>query len=625
MVCLQFDPAEIVGLERGLELVAKVRGFSMGAGVRVAVGRCEKGLEVTGSEEGCQIRYGEKVSFFRAVALLVGSLEQGKEEFSCVQRPGLTLCGGMLDCSRNAVANEKTVLDHLAFSALMGLNTMMLYTEDTYQVEGYPYFGYLRGRYTQAELKAFDDAADSLGIELIPCIQTLAHLKTTLRWEYAAQMKDDPDVLLIGQEQTYQFIEAMFRSLRSCFRSNRIHIGMDEAWGVGRGNYMNKNGCRDRFVILSEHLNRVCALAEKYRFRPMMWSDMFFRIGSKKHIYYDTQAQFPENISDMIPPNVDMVYWDYYSTDAERYKAMIRGHEKLQRPIIFAGAVYKWQGLAPNHAMTFAVTHPALQACREMGVKEVFATMWGDDGGEVSQDTMLLGMQLFAEYCYKDTVTDAEVMEAFRLCTGFSGEDQRKLAIDDLDLSDIYSMRAPLSKQILFTDVLQGLMDKHFRQWDLGSFYDRKLADLATLEPCPRLEKLYDYYRTLTPILKKKWDLGIRIRDAYAVGDKNTLKTCGEVCGELLSMYEAFHAAAYALWMQENKPFGFDRIDLRIGGMMQRIRTAKVRLEDYCSGRLSRLEELEEEILYMEPSREGKLPLSRRFRDLSTVSAEWGG
>ena len=122
---------------------------------------------------------------------------------------------------------------------------------------------------------------------------------------------------------------------------------------------------------------------------------------------------------------------------------------------------------------------------------------------------------------------------------------------------------------------------------------------------------------------KEKWNLGIRIRDAYAAGDKQTLSHCAEICGKLLGMYEVFHRATYALWMEENKPFGFDRVDLRLGGAMQRIRTAKSRLEDYCAGRLSRLEELEEEVLYMQPSRAGKLPLAKTFQKIATASAEW--
>jgi hypothetical protein len=59
----------------------------------------------------------------------------------------------MFDVSRNAVLSVKTIKQILRKMAFMGLNTVMLYTEDTYQVEGYPYFGYMRGAYTQDELK----------------------------------------------------------------------------------------------------------------------------------------------------------------------------------------------------------------------------------------------------------------------------------------------------------------------------------------------------------------------------------------------------------------------------------------------------------------------------------------
>ena len=38
----------------------------------------------------------------------------------------------------------------------MGYDTLELYTEDTYEIEGEPYFGYMRGRYTAREIKEID-------------------------------------------------------------------------------------------------------------------------------------------------------------------------------------------------------------------------------------------------------------------------------------------------------------------------------------------------------------------------------------------------------------------------------------------------------------------------------------
>lgn len=62
----------------------------------------------------------------------------------------------MIDNSRNAVMNMTTAKKMIDCLAKMGFNSLMLYTEDTYEVDGHPYFGYLRGRYSKEELKELD-------------------------------------------------------------------------------------------------------------------------------------------------------------------------------------------------------------------------------------------------------------------------------------------------------------------------------------------------------------------------------------------------------------------------------------------------------------------------------------
>ena len=84
--------------------------------------------------------------------------------------------GTMIDCSRNAVMNVSSLKNWIDILADLGYTTLLLYTEDTYEVENQEYFGYLRGRYTREELKEIDDYAFLYWIEVIPCIQMLAHL-----------------------------------------------------------------------------------------------------------------------------------------------------------------------------------------------------------------------------------------------------------------------------------------------------------------------------------------------------------------------------------------------------------------------------------------------------------------
>ena len=57
--------------------------------------------------------------------------------------------GVMIDCSRNAVMNIAAFRRMVDILSSLGYNTIRMYTEDTYEVDGEPYFGYLRGRYSK--------------------------------------------------------------------------------------------------------------------------------------------------------------------------------------------------------------------------------------------------------------------------------------------------------------------------------------------------------------------------------------------------------------------------------------------------------------------------------------------
>src|SRR5690606_17283416 len=134
--------------------------------------------------------------------------------------------------------------------ALMGLDMLMLYTEDSYDVPEQPYFGYMRSRYSQEEIRQLDDYADLFGIEMIPCIQTLGHLQDVLKWPQFAEFSDDNTTLLVGDERTYEFIEQMIVAASTPVRSKRIHIGMDEAWRLGLGRYLQRNGYKSKPEIM---------------------------------------------------------------------------------------------------------------------------------------------------------------------------------------------------------------------------------------------------------------------------------------------------------------------------------------------------------------------------------------
>ena len=237
--------------------------------------------------------------------------------------------GVMIDCSRNAVPSIDGLKKFFTILAKMGYDCVMLYTEDTYEVEDEPYFGYKRGRYSIAEMQEIDRFAASIGIEVIPCIQTLAHLNAIFRWDEYRKIKDIDDILLLDDERTMTLIERMFATLSKSFASRKIHIGMDEAHNVGLGKYLDRHGFGDRYELILRHLNKVCEIARKYGYEPMMWEDMFFRLANHGDYYVKEPIAFSDDVVNKVPSDCSMVYWDYYSTDEAIYDAMITSSKRL--------------------------------------------------------------------------------------------------------------------------------------------------------------------------------------------------------------------------------------------------------------------------------------------------------
>jgi hypothetical protein len=146
----------------------------------------------------------------------------------------------MIDMSRNAVMKVDSLKNYMSLLKKMGYNTLMLYTEDTYEVNGEPYFGYMRGRYSKEELKEIDGFGQSIGMEVIPCIETLAHLDTAFQWGKIPN--DTGNILLCDDERTYELIDRMFQTISECFKTKKVNVGMDEAHMLGRGKYLDKHG-----------------------------------------------------------------------------------------------------------------------------------------------------------------------------------------------------------------------------------------------------------------------------------------------------------------------------------------------------------------------------------------------
>lgn len=590
-------------LKPGLELLLKDLGVTQAEdGIKVSAAPSEGELQVGLKGGEAYIRYGAKHQFFRGLGLLVQKGRTG-EEFEIREKQQFDTIGPMFDLSRNGVLTVEGFQFMLRKLALMGLNTVMLYLEDTYEIEGEPYFGYMRGRYSAAELKEIDDYADQFGIEAFPSIQTLAHLEEFLKWEPVKEYKDTKGALLVGTEKTDRLVENMIRSVSAPFRSNKIHIGMDEAEELGRGKYLDRNGHVSRFDIMTEHLEKVLGLTLKLGLKPMMWSDMFLKLASGSgEDYYKHDTQIPEEMARRIPKDIDLVYWDYNHVDSKDYEVLIAKHRPLGNNLVFAGAVWVFNTFGVNYGLSLPATDTALTVCKKEGIKEVYATMWGDDGMESNPYIAFLGLQLYAEHAYTEGSPDEKVVaERVKFCTGIDADTYLQLKyLDETPGAEPNNQKqSNPSKFLLYQDVLLGLFDKQIEGLPMNEHYAKLEQAIAERRnPEAELDYLFEVPQKLAGVLKLKSEIGIELKRAYDSKDTATLKrVANETLPAIAQSVRELRAAHRAQWLSMFKVFGWEVIDIRYGGVINRLDTASMRIMDYVEGRIGQIEELEQERL----------------------------
>ena len=580
--------AALVAEDLGIALVPETE-----ADVRVSVGVVpENRLSVSLDGKDARIEYGGGTArFLRALATLAAWVRSGETKKSVTEAPIFTTNGPMIDCSRNAVMNVKTVRFMLRRIALMGMNMFMLYTEDTYEVPERPYFGYMRGRYTRDELREIDRYAAELGIEVIPCIQMLGHLATALRWGAAGRYKDAESVLLVGAEETYAFLDDLLRTISETFTSKRIHIGMDETHSLGTGRSLDLNGYRERNELYFEHLKRVCGLLAKYGFKPMMWSDMIFRLagkGLKGYGDYDVRVELTEEYRRLFPQSVQPVFWDYYHPDENFYTANIDKHALISDRTVFAGGVWCWSGHCTLFSRSRRNTVPALDACRKKGIREVISTVW-HNGSEAQLVFSLAGLAWYADYDYTGRFDEDSVRRCFAAAVGQDYDTFLRTEEPEF----LAGSEFPVTRALLYNDPLTGLLDRHLEGIDCGAYYRALSASFAALgEGTGEFAPAFDVIRKLTSLLENKADFGLRLKAAYDAGDRALLASLAGECDTIVEKLRALTDAHRTAWMEYNKPFGWEIHDIRYGGLIARFTTAKVRITAYLNGDTGALAEL---------------------------------
>mgnify|MGYP000363514686 CR=1 FL=1 len=493
----------------------------------------------------------------------------------------------MVDVARNYPLKVETFKKLIRYMALLGYSTLKIYLEDLFEVNNEPYFGYLRGRYSKEEIKEIVNYADLFKIEVMPYIQTLAHLNQIKRWCVYRDHFDIDDILLVDDERTYTLIDNMLETISESFTSKRINIGMDEAYLLGRGKYLDKNGYEKRVNIFKKHLSKVLTLTSKYNLDVEMWGDMFFNNSS--YAYDNLSVEDLNKVN-----NLKLVYWDYEYKDVKEFQSLIKLHKKVSDKVSTAGGSWKWLGLAPNNKYAIAANINFMKASLKENIEEYTLTCWGDNGSSASIFSILPTLFAVANFSfYQDNKKiDYLFKDIFKISfNDFLYVDK----VNNVTINDPLNAKNNISRIYLYNDLLLGTFNSLIDKDQISTYkvIKKKLNKLSKNNSFNYIFKtLFEFCRVL--ILKV--EIMDELRMAYQDNNKEKLNEILIKLNKLKNTFDKFYFALYEQYHLEAKGNGFDVIDIRLGGILQRIKTTIRKINDYLKYG-TKIDELEEIML----------------------------
>lgn len=529
----------------------------------------DSGYSVEKTGQDIKITSHNNADLMRAYNYALGLINQQKDQ-KVSYNANFSEVIAMIDLARNAVLSVKTLKQEICRLAGLGYTEIWLYLEDEFEIPDEPYFGMSRGRYSQDQLHELALYSDKLGVDLVPAIQTLGHLKNVFKWQHFNNTVADTDNNLYpGKKEVRDFVEEELKAATAPFLTNKIHIGMDEAYSIGLGKYYfdHKNEPIDQEKLIKMHAEMVFDLCKKLHLKPMMWSDMWFEIGSPTNMMYDPQAKLDQFNVD---PDIGQVYWDYYSTDKNHYLSVMKKHFELTDNVYFAGGIWTWGRLAPNQSKMIASIKAGLQAAKAVGIKKIVATAWRDDSAETPFAASYLGWQVFSEYQYLNEPTEVDFEQDFRM---LQNEDyQSYLLLDNFDNFRAIPNEKDMipSKLLLYEDLIQPRFYQNFKKVQLHDYYHELAESLSDVIPSESSALMFDYYIQLAAVLSEKVKL---------LNDLDNKKADQTELEDYRVSLQKLAKIRRMLWFRENKASGSEIMDIRFGGMLERIKTVEYLLE----------------------------------------------
>ncbi|KAI7862235.1 hypothetical protein BDF14DRAFT_1858446 [Spinellus fusiger] len=367
---------------------------------------------------------------------------------------------------------------------------------------------------------------------------------------------------------------------------------MDEAYGLGEGRYSQLFGSKEPTQIFVDHLKKVNEICVQLDLQPMLWSDMLFCLAAKNNTlqgyYEETNNPTTPEIVEVMTQGMDLIFWDYYHTYSDIYEQKIKQHRDMgcRQPWIATGA-WTWNRFWTALPFTFETVRASTVAAKHSvhGVRNSFITLWGDEGNECDMYSAFPALCYYAHHGYSsqeeiDIVLLRHTFEG--VCGGDFDDWVVASKIDDTPSGMPIHQRthfAPnTSKWLLWEDPFLSFLSPQYAEEDFESHYhsiaEHLFYSLETKLNAGPLNTRLELPARIARVLSLKCHLRQRLAEAYRQQHYEQLYDLAQ--GRLVRLQEEVdHLWRYhrKMWMKMYKPFGWEALELRYGGLRTRLQT----------------------------------------------------
>ncbi len=609
MIQLHFENAD--KLSKGIEEISNDLLFEIVSSATDAISVTiletnDKTIEVNYKNSSATIKYGNGIpGFFRALMLLCEAINNKKTEYYVKETAYFTQSGIHLDVSRGAALNVQSIKYFIRQIALSGLNAIVMYMEDMYEVENRPYFGYSRGRYTKAEIKEICKYSDIFGVEIIPFIETFSHMGRHLVYKHTAPLCCDGTTLLADEPTTYEFLDDLIKSISEAFTSRTICIGGDEVYNANKGKYLAKHGEQPLEDVFFRHMNKVYDISKKYGLTPQMTNDMYFHLRSTSlpPSYYPchTGVDFEDSLKNKLPDDMEKIFWNYQETDEEKMTAMMELSKKLGGELTWYGSMRMWQSLCAQYSHTITNLIVGTNACKKSGTKKAILCTWGESA-LVPHFFMLPAIQILAQLTYGDEYNETDIKNKVKFL--YDADFNDFLQMEKADFVHENGAYEFASKYLMYNDPLIGLLDKEIEGLDLRKYYGNLVEYYKNKGVANGpLELSFKYFKCMIDVLELKADFGVRLKKAYDENDTDALRSLVSDAEIIQERMKKFLNCEREFAVKYYRGYGFEKFEIRSATIASRFETVRYRITAYLNGEFDSIIELDGERLRYDHNR----------------------